>query len=65
MTRPHAIVGIALATAVFNVVISSVVTFAPRAEAARIETQKLNNATPLYRVSPIPPGADWTVPNPR
>ena len=59
MTRPHAIIGSALATAVINVLVASVVTFAPTAEAARIEPQNLNNATPLYRLSPIPAGADW------
>ena len=59
MTRPHAIAGSALATAVINVLVASIVVFALTPEAARIEPRKLNDATPLYRLSPIPAGADW------
>ena len=59
MTRPHAIVGSALATAVINVLVASVIIFAMTPEAARTEPQKLDDATPLYRLSPIPAGADW------
>jgi hypothetical protein len=60
MTKPHTIIGGALATAIINVVIASVVIFALTPEAAQIDPQKLNEATPLYRLSPIPAGADWT-----
>ena len=59
MTRPHAIVGRALATAVINVVVALVLIVALTPEAARIEPQKLYDSTPLYRLSPIPAGADW------
>jgi hypothetical protein len=59
MTRPHAIIGSALATADINVLAVSVVIFALTPEAARVESQKLYDATPLYRLSPIPAGADW------
>ena len=54
MTRPHAIVGSALATAVINVLVALVIIFALTPEAARIEPQKPNDSTPLYRLSPIP-----------
>jgi hypothetical protein len=59
MTRPHAILGSALATAIINVVVALVLIVALSPEAARIEPQKLYDATPLYRLSPIPAGADW------
>jgi hypothetical protein len=59
MTKPHTIIGSALATAVLNVVVASVVIFALTPEAAQTEPQKLYEATPLYRLSPIPAGADW------
>ena len=59
MTRLHAIVGSALATALINVVVALVVIFALTPEAARIEPQQLNNSTSPYRLSPIPAGADW------
>jgi hypothetical protein len=58
MTRPHAIVCSALATAVINVVVALVLIVALTPEAG-IEPQKLYDATPLYRLSPIPAGADW------
>jgi hypothetical protein len=59
MTRPHAIVASALATAVINALVASVIIFALTPEAARIEPQELDDATPRYRLSPIPAGADW------
>ena len=59
MTRLNAIVGSALATAAINVLVASVIIFALTPEAARTEPQKLNDATPLYRLSSIPAGADW------
>ena len=59
MTRPRTIVGSALATVVINVLVAAVVIFALTSEAARIEPQKLHDLTPLYRLSPIPAGADW------
>ena len=59
MTRPHAIAGSALTTAVVNVAVALVLIAALTPEAARIEPQKLYNSTPLYRLSPIPAGADW------
>ena len=59
MTRPRTIVGSALATVVINVLVASVVIFALTPKAARIEPQKLHDSTPLYRLSPIPAGADW------
>jgi hypothetical protein len=48
-----------LATAVINVLVASVVIFAPTADAALMETEKLNNSTHPYQLSPIPAGADW------
>ena len=59
MNRPHAIVGSALATAVINVLVALVIVFALTPEAERIEPQRLNDPTSLYRLSPIPAGADW------
>jgi hypothetical protein len=59
MTGPHAIVGSALATALINVLAALVLVFALTPEASRIGPQELNDATPLFRLSPIPAGADW------
>ena len=59
MTRPNAIVGSAFATAVINFLVALVLIVALTPEAARIEPQRLYNSTPLYRLSPIPAGADW------
>ena len=59
MTRPHAIVSSALATAAINVLVALVIVFALTPEADRIEPQRLNDPTFLYRLSPIPAGADW------
>jgi hypothetical protein len=59
MTRPHAIVGSAVATAVINVLVALVLIVAMTPEAAQIEPQKLNSSTAVYRLSPIPAGADW------
>ena len=59
MTGPHAIVGSALATAVINVLTAVVIIVALTPEAARIELQKLHDSAPLFRLSPIPAGADW------
>jgi hypothetical protein len=59
MSRPHAIVGSALATAVINVLVALVLIVALTPESARIKPQKLDDSTSLYRLSPIPAGADW------
>jgi hypothetical protein len=59
MTRPHAIVGSALATALINVLVASVIILAMTPGVAQIEPQKLYDSAPLYRLSPIPAGADW------
>ena len=62
MTNPRAIVGSALATAVINVFVASAIFFALTPEAAQIEAQKPHDSAPLYRLSPIPAGADWARP---
>ena len=59
MTRPNAIVGSALLTAIINVLVALVLIVALTPEAARIEQQQLHGSTILYRLSPIPAGADW------
>lgn len=59
MTRPHAIAGSALATVAINVLAALAIIFALTPEAARIEPQPLSDSTPLYRLSPVPAGADW------
>jgi hypothetical protein len=59
MNSTHAILGSALAAAVLNVFVASVIFFAPTPEAAQIEPQKPYNSAPLYRLSPIPAGVDW------
>jgi hypothetical protein len=59
MTRPHAIAGSALATAAINVLVASALIFALTQEAPRTAVQKPSDPTPLYRLSPIPAGADW------
>jgi hypothetical protein len=58
MTRPNAIVGSALATALINVLVASAFIFAVASEAPPMP-QKLDGSAPLYRLSPIPAGADW------
>ncbi|HYJ58863.1 MAG TPA: hypothetical protein VEW64_05855 [Methyloceanibacter sp.] len=55
MTRPYAILGSALATAVINVLVALVLLVALTPE---VEQTGYNSA-PLYRLSPIPAGADW------
>ena len=59
MTRPHAIIGSALAAAIINVLVALVLIVVLTPEAAQIGPQKLNDSTSLYRLSPIPAGADW------
>ena len=59
MTRPNAIVASALATAIINVMVVLVLIAAPTSEATEIEPQQPHDSTPLYRLSPIPAGADW------
>lgn len=59
MTRARAIIGSALATAIVNVLVALVLIVALTPEATRIESQQLHDSTPLYRLSPIPAGADW------
>jgi hypothetical protein len=59
MTRPHAIIGSALATAIINVLAALVLIVALTPETAQIEPQKPHSSTTLYRLSPIPAGADW------
>ena len=58
MTRAHTIMVSALATAVINVVVATVLIVALTPEATRIEPHKHYESTPLYRLSPIPAGAD-------
>ena len=58
MTRPNAIVGSALATAIINVLLALVLTVTLKPEAIR-DPQLLQDSAPLYRLSPIPAGADW------
>ena len=59
MTRPHAIIGSALATAIINVLVALVLIVALTPETAQIEPQKPYSSTTLYRLSPVPAGADW------
>ena len=59
MTRAHTIIVSALATAVINVLVAGVLIGALPREATRIEPDKHYESTPLYRLSPIPAGADW------
>ena len=59
MTRPHAIIGTALATAIINVLVALVLILTPTPETAQIDPHKPNSSTTLYRLSPIPAGADW------
>jgi hypothetical protein len=58
MTKPHTIIGSALATVVINVLVASAIILALTPGSARIEPQPYDPA-PLYRLSPIPAGADW------
>lgn len=60
MTSSHAIIGSALATALVNVFVALVLIVALTPEAARIDPHQLNGSAPLYRLSPIPAGADWS-----
>ena len=60
MTRPNAIVGSALATAIINVLVALVLTITLKPAAIWIEPQLLQDSAPLYRLSPIPAGADWS-----
>ena len=60
MTRAHTIIVSALATAAINVLVAGVLIGALPGEATRIEPDKhYTSSTPLYRLSPIPAGADW------
>jgi hypothetical protein len=58
MKRPHAIIGSALATALVNVFVASALIFAVTSETPPMP-QSLYDPAPLYRLSPIPAGADW------
>jgi hypothetical protein len=58
MTRPNPIVSSALAIAVVNLLATWVIISALRPEAPS-NAQKLRDAGSLYRLSPIPAGADW------
>ncbi len=60
MTRPHAIAGSALATAAINLFVALVLIVALTPESARIDPHQMNGSAPLYRLSPIPAGADWS-----
>ena len=55
MTRPYAIIGSALGTAVINVLVALVLIVSLTPEVAQTQY----NSAPLYRLSPIPAGADW------
>ena len=67
MTRPHTIIGSALATAVVDVLVASVVVFALTPAAARIEPQKLTLQRLLStvtdsrrrRLGPVLAPGDW------
>ena len=59
MTRPHAIIGSALATAAISALAALVLIVALTPEAARLQPQKHYGSTPYYQLSPIPAGADW------
>ncbi len=56
MTRLYAIAGSALAAALINVFVASAFIIAVRPEATQIRP---HDPAPLYRLSPIPAGADW------
>jgi hypothetical protein len=60
MTKPHTIIGSALATAIINVLVASAIILAQTSGSARIEPQQSYDPAPLYRLSPIPAGADWS-----
>jgi hypothetical protein len=55
MTRSYAIIGSDLAPPVINVLVALVliVSLTPEVDQAQY------NSAPLYRLSPIPAGADW------
>ena len=64
MTRPYAIVSSALATAIISLLAASIIVsaLAPKNEAFNAPSvERPYKASPynLYRLSPIPPGADW------
>jgi hypothetical protein len=59
MTRAHTIIVTAVATAAINVLVAVVLIVALTPGATRIEPHKYYESTPLYRLSPIPAGADW------
>ena len=59
MTRPHAIIGTALATAIINVLVTLVLIVTQTPETVQINPTQANSSTTLYRLSPIPAGADW------
>jgi hypothetical protein len=60
MTKPHTIIGSALATVVINVLVASAIILALTPGSARIELRQPYDPAPLYRLSPIPAGADWS-----
>lgn len=59
MTKAHTIIVSAVATAVINVLVAVVLIVALTPEATRNAPHQTYESAPLYRLSPIPAGADW------
>lgn len=61
MTRPYAIASSALATAIISLLAASLIVSALAPEAPSSMQQNLYDSSHghLYRLSPIPAGADW------
>jgi hypothetical protein len=59
MIKPRAIVGSALATAIINILGALLIIAALTPETPRLNHQNLQGSSHLYRLSPIPAGADW------
>jgi hypothetical protein len=59
MTKPYTIIGSALAAAVINVLVALVLIVALAPETGQTEPHTRYDSAPLYRLSPIPAGADW------
>ena len=61
MTRPYAIASSALATAIISLLAASIIISAMKPEAPSTKHLNLYDSSQghLYRLSPIPAGADW------
>ena len=59
-SSPFAIAGAALAAAIISLLAASLIVAALAPNSARVEQRKSYESDHMLRLSPIPPGADWS-----